>query len=118
MYTEIAWAILALFPVGASYRDSLASPIDKQDNKHWHWLGFVFRFIFAIAVCPLDWLLAYAWYFWIVFDGGYNLFTNKSIWNIGTTAFSDKLVRQMGGHWYKFAGLILAVGYRLIFSTI
>lgn len=117
MYTVLTWVVLALFPVGASYRDSLASPIDKQDNKHWHWLGFTFRMVFTIIVCPLDYAWAYAWYFWIVFDGFYNVFTNKSWWFIGSTAFSDKLIKTMGGHWYKFAGLAFAIGY-LIFKEL
>lgn len=115
MYSAITWIVLTLFPVGASYRDSLASPIDRQDNKHWHWLGFMFRAAFAIYVCPGEYLIAYSFYFWLVFDSGYNLFTNKSIWFIGTTATTDKLIRWLGGHWVKFAGFAVSVGYRLIF---
>lgn len=106
--------VLAIAPFLLSYRDSLASPIDKQDNKHWHRLGFAFRAIFAILVCPTDYLLIYAWYFWILFDGMYNLFTYKSFWFIGSTAFTDKLIRSMGGNWYKFAGLGVAIGFRII----
>lgn len=117
MYTVLTWVVLAVYPILFARRDSYTYPVDNKVEDYWHWIGWFLRATFAYYACPSEFLVSYAFYFWIVFDGLYNLWTNKPWGFIGTTAGFDKALRMIGGNWVKFVGLSGSVGY-LIFKEL
>ena len=59
-----------------AYRDSLAFP--TVNKNYWHWVGFVLRAAPAFLIIQNGYLtIAYAFYFWIVFELAINKLTNK-----------------------------------------
>lgn len=98
------WLILILLPVFWAKRDSYASPSDRYLNKKWHRLGFLIRSGSSVLACPSQFVWIYGFYFWIVFDGSYNLFTDQNWWYVGTTADTDKATGKYN-HLIKWVGL-------------
>jgi hypothetical protein len=109
-----SWLSLMVMPFILSYRDSLSSPINKVKNKYWHRIGFITRATAAVLLCPLPYLSVYAFYFWIIFDGTYNLFTGKPWFYVGITAKTDKVTSKYN-HWIKWIGLICSTIATLVF---
>jgi hypothetical protein len=99
------WLTLALLPVVWSRRDAFVYPVHESIENHYHASGLALRALAAYYICPHEFIYIYAFYFWIMFDGCYNKFTNKN-WNfIGSSAELDKLLHWLGGNWLKYAGL-------------
>lgn len=114
MLTVLTWVILAFYPTLFARRDSYVAPADLKLNKYWHAIGWVLRAAFAYYACPQQFIIAYGFYFWIAFDIQYNYWTDKPILFIGSTAGTDKLLKKIGGNWFKFAGFGMAIGFKLI----
>lgn len=104
--TTCAWIIVILLPFFWAKRDSYASPSDRYKKRIWHRIGFLIRSGSAVLACPGQFIWIYGFYFWIVFDGSYNLFTDQNWWYVGKTADTDKLTGKYNHH-IKYIGLLL-----------
>jgi hypothetical protein len=114
LYSHLFLSVIALLPIPwiLGYRDAMIFPIPKKIEDLWHTLGAIIRIPLFLLIPPLFWI-SYAFYFWICFDGAYNLKAYKDWWRVGTTAESDKITSKYH-HQIKWVGLVLSIVITLI----
>jgi hypothetical protein len=84
--------------------------LNNRQNRHrWAWLVAI---VLLVCSWQAGWESTGIWFFWywIIFDGMYNILIGEKWWYIGETAWLDKMQRIYPFLVYvKYAGAILSI---------